>query len=106
MLLEGGVLRMELPHEPYTVDLVTQDISDLLNRSRRLRIFGVSARMIAPEDLISQKLLMWRVHDRYDILAILMRQRGKLDMNYLKARAEILGVKDLLQKMLKLLEKA
>lgn len=101
----GGVLRLELAEEAYTVDpAAEQDISDLLTRSKNLSIFGVQARIIAPEDLILRKLLMWRVHDRYDALSILIRLRNELDVDYLKEKAKASGVGGSLEKLLRLVK--
>lgn len=51
----------------------------------RLRKFGsVSARVVSPEDLVLHKIISLRPRDREDVKGILIRQKGKLDLSYIK----------------------
>jgi len=65
---------------------------EALERRHRVQIFGVRTWACSPEDLILTKLDAGRGKDLDDALGVLHRQKGKLDLKYLKLQAERLGV--------------
>lgn len=69
-------------------------------RRRRVRIFGESAYICSPEDLVLQKLRVGRVQDEDDIVGVLIRQAGKLNKKYLTSWAPSLGVEQVLERVI------
>lgn len=63
-----------------------------LARAIPMTLGGRRLRVIAPEDLILQKLLADRPIDRMDVHVILEEQAGRLNQTYLKRWARRLGV--------------
>lgn len=63
-----------------------------LLRKRRVKVLGIEIPVISPEDLILQKLLSGRTRDIEDAYEILLCQKGKLDIGYLKKWAAELGI--------------
>lgn len=57
-------------------------------RARRLRLHRRMARFPSPEDLILLKLLPDRPKDLLDARGIILRQRGRLDLAYLRRTAQ------------------
>jgi predicted nucleotidyltransferase len=55
-----------------------------IERAIEMDIEGVPARICTPEDLIIHKAIAERLKDWGDIEGILMRQRGKLDLAYIR----------------------
>lgn len=55
-----------------------------LNRKVTRKIGALKANFVSPEDLIIQKIVSLRPHDREDVRGILVRQSGKLDTRYIK----------------------
>lgn len=81
-------------HEIY-VDLFlakSKYAKESLNRKREMKLSGVTIPIIAPEDSILYKLLAGRSRDMDDVRQILIAQKGKLDMEYMKKWASQLGV--------------
>jgi hypothetical protein len=66
----------------------------VLQRRHQLRLFGRNVWMITAEDLILQKLAMGRHKDLVDVAAIMIRQKEKLDLGYLKTMGAELGLSD------------
>ena len=107
----GGIFRMEGIRgfvEGFIVDIVVlPEIGPIIERSKLVK--GVGARIISPEDLIIQKLLVIkktpaarpRPQDKEDVLMLLVAQRGQLDMRYLHKAAVEYGIDGLLKKFLK-----
>jgi hypothetical protein len=65
-----------------------------LERRRKKRFFGAEVWVLTPEDLILQKLWVGRPRDILDVVGVMVRQEGKLDLEYLRSSAEELGVAD------------
>jgi len=106
ILQKGNRFILESP-ERYRADFwLAKTPLDLqmLRRRRRVKIFGVSAWMCSPEDLIIQKLRSRRPRDIEDIQAILLRQSGRLDEEYLEARAAELGLSKILTRQKRLIQ--
>ena len=81
-------------HEIY-VDLFlakSKYVKESLNRKREMTLSGVTIPIIAPEDSILYKLLAGRSRDMDDVRQILIAQKGKLDMEYMKKWASKLGI--------------
>ncbi len=55
-----------------------------IDRSAEMEIEGVLARICTAEDLIIHKMIASRGTDLQDVEGILARQRGKLDVNYIR----------------------
>ncbi len=72
-----------------------------LKRRRRGRIYGRYAWIVAPEDLILQKLRAGRPRDVADVIGVLIRQRGKLDMEHLQHWAAMLDILGALRKLMR-----
>jgi predicted nucleotidyltransferase len=66
----------------------------VLDRAREMRVFGRRMRMVSPEDLILQKLLVGRPKDIRDAAAVMVRQGENLDVEHLRSWAGELGVAD------------
>lgn len=60
-------------------------------RTRCYSIVGCEFSVAAAEDLVLSKLASWRPQDQQDIFSVLSRQRGKLDLEYLRKWAAELG---------------
>ena len=76
----------------------------IVSRARRVRIEGLTAYIVSPEDLILLKLLSGRPRDTEDVRQILLENRRKLDSRYLMTHAHELGVKPFLQDELRSLK--
>lgn len=88
------VYLLEEGYEIY-VDLFlakTTYAKEALKRKEELKIRGVTIPIIAPEDLVLYKLLAGRNRDIEDVRQILLAQKDKLDMKYMKKWASKLGV--------------
>ncbi|MBV6394907.1 MAG: hypothetical protein HFACDABA_00478 [Anaerolineales bacterium] len=57
---------------------------DAIDRALELNVEGVTARVCTAEDLIIHKAIAGRGTDWQDVEGILFRQRGKLDLNYIR----------------------
>lgn len=114
-LQQGGIVRMTGAEgfvKGFVVDLIARPGMDpILEHSRKVE--GEKIRMISPEDLIVQKLLIiketpptkLRPHDKEDVVALLItREELNLEMDYLYERAKEEGVDSLLEKFLKKIE--
>jgi predicted nucleotidyltransferase len=80
-------------HEIY-VDLFlakSKYAKEALNRKQEVKFSGVTIPIIAPEDAIIYKLLAGRSCDMEDVRQILIAQKGKLDIEYMKKWASQLG---------------
>ena len=81
-------------HKVY-VDLFlaqSQYFKKALSRRKKVVLSGMKIPIISAEDLILYKLLSGRGKDLDDIREILLSQRGKLDLIYLKKWAKELGI--------------
>ncbi|MCC6651957.1 MAG: nucleotidyltransferase [Candidatus Eisenbacteria bacterium] len=65
---------------------------DAIARAHSLPVGGRLVRFATAEDLILQKIVSERLRDREDIEGIVRRQRGKLDLEYLRPRVRALAV--------------
>lgn len=72
-----------------------------LERRHRGYIYGEYAWIVAPEDLILQKLRAGRARDIADVVGILIRQRDKLDVKHLQHWAAMLDISGELRKLMK-----
>ena len=91
----GDRFVMTYPKSGYRVDFwlaKTDYEKEALERRHQVQIFGVRTWACSPEDLILTKLDAGRGKDLDDALGVLHRQKGKLDLKYLKLQAERLGV--------------
>ncbi len=70
-----------------------------LRRAKPAKILGMRTRLLAPEDVILHKLSSGRGKDFEDALGILIRQKGKLDLPYLKSRASALWLERAITKL-------
>jgi len=55
-----------------------------IERAVETDIEGVPTRVCTAEDLVIHKVIADRAQDWIDIEGVLMRQRGKLDINYIR----------------------
>lgn len=82
-------------NSPYRLDLkwsATALDETSLARKKRVEIYGEEAWIESPENLIAGKLLFGSPQDLEDIQAVLLRQKGKLDMGYLERICGEMGV--------------
>lgn len=78
-----------------SVDLLLADDDfkkEALRRKEVIKIADFSINISTPEDLILLKILSDREEDRFDAKKIFERQKGDLDMEYLKRWSEKLGI--------------
>ncbi len=103
MVKAGDRFVMACPKSGYRVDFwlaKTDHEREAIERRRQVQIFGVRTWACSPEDLVLAKLDIGRGKDVDDALGVLHRQKGKLDMRYLKLRAERLGISRKLDEVL------
>ncbi len=101
VLMHGGVATLTLPGEEFSVDLIAREgVPDLIKRARFFKIYGKELPVISPEDLIVEKLLVWRGADLTDVAQIVVSRWKKLDLGNLRRRAEEKGVGRQLKKIL------
>lgn len=77
------------------VDLMLARVAfehEAIARAHALPVGGRLVRFATAEDLILQKIVSERLRDREDIEGIVRRQRGKLDLEYLRPRVRVLAV--------------
>jgi hypothetical protein len=89
--------------EGYRVDFSqakTEHDIEAVKRAGKIRVFDVDIWVMAPENLILQKLVLGRPGDLNDAVAVLMRQRGKLDVEYLNGWASNLKVSGELRELM------
>jgi len=65
---------------------------EAISRKIFIKVFDIKIPVISPEDLIIYKLISRRERDLEDIRDILVIQKNKLDINYIRKWAEKLGV--------------
>lgn len=63
-----------------------------LSRRRKKRFFGTGVWLAAPEDLVVLKIRMGRPKDLTDVVGVLARQKGKLDLEYMRKWGGDLGL--------------
>ena len=65
--------------------IIAQNILEYLciKRARLKKIYSAKLKLISPEDLLLHKIISERARDLEDAQGILMRQRGKLNINYI-----------------------
>ncbi|WXG44653.1 MAG: hypothetical protein WED04_11570 [Promethearchaeati archaeon SRVP18_Atabeyarchaeia-1] len=88
---------------PYRLDIqgVYKALDEAsLNGRRKRDLFGEQAWIESPEDLVVAKLVYGSQQDLEDSLAVLIRQKSSLNIDYLKNRAAESRVKDKLRKLL------
>jgi hypothetical protein len=106
MLVSGaesavGALTLEA-REGYRVDIwkAGKDHDILaIDRRKKRSLLGVRAWMVSPEDLILQKVWMGRPLDIMDAAAVMVRQKGKLDVKYMRKWARELGKADVFNEL-------
>jgi hypothetical protein len=97
-LARSGMTRLRLPEHPkgsVRMDVLAADhpyYVRVVDRSRRVVVFGESVRVASPEDVILLKLLADRSQDRADVEAILDAQRGRLDLDLLERESAVIEV--------------
>ena len=72
-----------------------------LERRRTAKLFDTRAWICSPEDLIIFKLHAGRARDHEDVIGILHRQKGRLQMKYLNQQAEVLNFGEKLRELLR-----
>jgi len=92
---------------PYRLDVqgVYNPLDEASFKGRRKGVlFGEQAWVESPEDLIIAKLVYGSLQDLEDALAILIRQKPRLDFNYLKGQAAKNKVSSKLRKLMESVE--
>jgi len=56
-----------------------------INRAKTRKIGAVKAKLVTPEDLILHKITSPRPRDKEDLKGILLRQKGRLDLKYIRS---------------------
>ncbi|MBI4669215.1 MAG: hypothetical protein HY747_08520 [Elusimicrobia bacterium] len=79
--------------------------TEILSRSLTIPLVDYSIRIPSPEDLILMKLIAYRDQDVVDIKNIALRNRGKLDVTYMRQWAEAWHRADSQSQILSRLEK-
>ncbi len=90
---ETAVIPME-SSEGVRIDLVIAHLSlehEAIARAIRIPVAGTSVRFATAEDLILHKIVSERARDLEDVEGIVIRQRGKLDLEYLRPRIRVLS---------------
>lgn len=64
---------------------------EALARSIRVDIAGFAVPVVSPEDLVLMKIISERSQDLGDARAVIQRQRGRLDLDYLRPRVQELS---------------
>ncbi|MEW6222361.1 MAG: hypothetical protein AB1476_03455 [Candidatus Hadarchaeota archaeon] len=101
--METGKLVVE-SDEGYRVEFLlvrTEHEVELVKRGMKAHIFGVNVWIASPEDLVLQKLAIGGAKDIVDAAAVLMRQKGILDVRRMESWASKLGVKNKLKELMK-----
>lgn len=114
----GGIVRMEGTRSyarGFVIDLIARpDVNSIIKRGRTVEGDG-KMRVISPEDLIIEKLMVIeetppsqiRPQDKEDVAALLIiRDELDIDLDYLRKRAEENGVMSQLEKFWKKVEEA
>jgi hypothetical protein len=99
----GGKFSLE-SKDGYRIDLFqarTEHDAEAVKRSRTFHVFGVDILVVSPEDLILQKLFLRRPKDITDSMAVLIRQRGNLDIEYMTEWASNLNLSGELRELMK-----
>ena len=86
---ETGVipLRFKKGKEDWRVDVIlAENLLEYraIERAKLMKVAGVKLSVISPEDLIIHKIASTRPRDHEDLRGILLRQKGKLDINYIR----------------------
>lgn len=106
VLIQGGVATLTFPGERFSVYLMARaDAPDIIKRARSFKVYGKHLPVISPEDLIVEKLLVWRGADLTDVARIIVSRWKKLDLDNLLRRAKEKGVDRQLKKILVVAEK-
>ncbi|KXB09587.1 hypothetical protein AKJ46_00120 [candidate division MSBL1 archaeon SCGC-AAA833K04] len=79
----------------------TGDQENVLERSQTQKILELQTKIITPEDLIVSKLRSGRGRDHEDMLGILIRQKEKLQEEYLTQRATALKLRGKLKELMR-----
>jgi len=82
----------------------TEHDVEAVKRSKKISVFGVDIWVVSPENLILQKLVLGRPGDINDAVAVLIRQKRKLDVEYLNGWASNLKVSDELRELMEKVE--
>lgn len=64
---------------------------EALARSVPVEVAGFSVQVVSPEDLVLMKIVSERSQDLQDAQAVVKRQRGRLDLGYLRPRVQELA---------------
>ncbi|MBU4377229.1 MAG: nucleotidyltransferase [Candidatus Omnitrophica bacterium] len=56
-----------------------------INRAETRKVSAVKVKLVTPEDLILHKITSQRPRDKEDIRGILIRQKGRLDLRYIRS---------------------
>jgi uncharacterized protein (DUF1330 family) len=108
-LAEGSHFTVFDTQSPYRLDVqgVYKGLDEAsFGRRRKGVLFGELAWIESPEDLIIAKLVYGSQQDLEDDLAILIRQKSRLDVDYLDRQAEKNKVSTTLKKLLKSVEES
>lgn len=76
-----------------------------IKRARLKKIFSMKIKLITPEDLVLHKITSTRARDLEDLQGILIRQSGKLDMEYINSWLKKVAVANKQPKLLKIFKK-
>ena len=84
-----GWIRVQLPGRYADVALGRSPFdASALRRRIRATVFGLPIWVVAAEDLVLYKLIAFRFKDLADAEVVLLRQRHRLDLDYLRRWAE------------------
>lgn len=92
-LRSSGMTRLRLPdhlHGDVRLDVVAADhpyYRRVIDRSRRVTVFGHEVRVASPEDVVLLKVLADRSQDRADVDAIVAAQGEALDLDLIAREA-------------------
>ena len=87
MAAKTGVIPTEFKKTKIRCDFITAENIleyEAIKRSKLKKIGSIKVRLVTPEDLIIHKIASSRPRDREDLKGILIRQKGKLDLKYVK----------------------
>lgn len=76
-----------------------------IKRARFKKLFSMRVKLITPEDLVLHKITSSRARDLEDLQGLLIRQSGRLDMDYINYWLKKVAVANKQPKLLKIFEK-
>lgn len=84
----------QINYGDFHIDFIIASIDlerEAFRRKKIIKLYNIKAFFPSPEDLILLKIISGRTQDLLDAEKVIIRQKGKLDINYLKKWAQRLS---------------